>query len=604
MRYVLSASYAISDSDDSGDSVLTLELSSESSLPDDILAVNYRQVRPKIYVPMKIKGGREITFQVDTGATCNVIRSCELLGTKYEKSITSTTQILKMFNSSPLKPIGNCRVQLTNPQNGRKYKVEFTLVREGDAKVNLIGSAAAQQMALIQVNYENMAVPAEVNVVNKTLPRNIGITEQQLVSQYRDVFDGLGALGEPLHLEVDNTVKPVQVPPRRVPEALKKPLKDHLDELERQGIIEGVVHPTDWVNATVVARKSNGKIRLCLDPRPLNKALKRCHYPIPIVKDILPDLANAKVFTKVDCKNGYWQVPLDQESTLLTTFSTPFGRYKWNRMPFGISPAGEIFQRRLDQAIEGLDGVRTVADDILTIGNGATMEEAVRDHDAKLKALLKRCREKHIKLNHEKIDFKKTSMPYIGHLLTSEGVKADPSKIEAILSLPKPEDVAGVRHIMGTVNYLAKFLPRLSDVLKPLRELTRKNSRFAWTTQHDAALGEIKQLVTKPPVLKYYEPEKPLVLQCDASEKGLGASLLQEGRPIAYASRALTPAECNYAQIEKELLAIVFGVERFHQYTYGRKVTVDSDHKPLEMISRKHLASAPRRLQKMLMRLH
>lgn len=230
VRYV-SASYVTSDSDDSGDSVLTLELSSEPSLPDDILAVNYRQVRPKIYVPMKIKGGREITFQVDTGATCNVIRSCELLGTKYENNIASTTQILKMFNSSPLKPIGNCRVQLTNPQNGRKYKVEFTVVRDGDAKVNLIGSAAAQQMALIQVNYKNMAVPAEVNVVNKTFPRNIGITEQQLVSQYRDVFDGLGALGEPLHLEVDNTVKPVQVPPRRVPEALKKPLKDHLDEL-------------------------------------------------------------------------------------------------------------------------------------------------------------------------------------------------------------------------------------------------------------------------------------------------------------------------------------------------------------------------------------
>ena len=305
----------------------------------------------------------------------------------------------------------------------------------------------------------------------------------------------------------------------------------------------------------------------------------------------------------MDCKNGYWQVPLDQESTLLTTFNTPFGRYKWNRMPFGISPAGEIFQRRLDQAIEGLDGVQTVADDILTIGNEATMEEAVRDHDVKMKPLLDRCREKYIKLNHEKIDFKKTSVPYIGHLLTYEGLKADPSKIEAILSLPKPEDVAGVRHIMGTVNYLAKFLPRLSDVSKPLRELTRKNSKFAWTTQHDRALGEIKQLVTKSPVLKYHEPEKPLVLQCDASEKGLGASLLQEGRPIAYASRALTPAECNYAQIEKELLAIVFGVGRFHQYTYGRKVTVDFDHKPLQMISQKPLASAPRRLQKMLMRL-
>ena len=116
-------------------------------------------------------------------------------------------------------------------------------------------------------------------------------------------------------------------------------------------MIEKVLEATDWVSAIVVNKKSNGKIRLCLDPQPLNK---RCHYPIPTIEDVLPDLANAKVFTKLDCKNGYWQVKLDNDSSTLTTFNTPFGCYKWTRMPFGISPAGEIFQQRLDQAIEGL----------------------------------------------------------------------------------------------------------------------------------------------------------------------------------------------------------------------------------------------------------
>ena len=144
-------------------------------------------------------------------------------------------------------------------------------------------------------------------------------------------------------------------------------------------------------------KKSNGKIRLCLDPQPLNRALKRCHYPILTIEEVLPDLANAKVFTKLDCKNGYWQVKLDEDSSTLTAFNTPFGRYKWTRMPFGISPAGEIFQRRLDQAIEGLDGVRTVADDLLIIGNGETVGDAVKDHDTKLEALLTRCRECGIK---------------------------------------------------------------------------------------------------------------------------------------------------------------------------------------------------------------
>ena len=203
--------------------------------------------------------------------------------------------------------------------------------------------------------------------------RNIAKIPRSL-SRYRE-------LGEPLHLEIDHTVEPVQIPPRRIPEALRKPLKEHLDELEEQEIIQKVVEPTEWVSSVVVNKKSNGKIRLCLDPQPLNKALKRCHYPIPTIEDVLPDLTNAKVFSKVDCRSGYWQIKLDHESSMLTTFNTPFGRYRWTRMPFGISPAGEIFQRRLDQAIEGLNGVKSVADDILIIGNGATAAEAVKDHD-------------------------------------------------------------------------------------------------------------------------------------------------------------------------------------------------------------------------------
>ncbi|CAB4034384.1 Retrovirus-related Pol poly from transposon [Paramuricea clavata] len=127
-------------------------------------------------------------------------------------------------------------------------------------------------------------------------------------------------------------------------ESLKQPLREHLDELVKLEVIERVDYPTDWVSAIFVAPKPNGNIRLCLDPRPLNKALKRCHHPIPTIDDVLPELSNAKVFTKVDCSNVYWQVELDEESSLLTTFNTPFGRFKWQRMPFGISPAGEIFQ--------------------------------------------------------------------------------------------------------------------------------------------------------------------------------------------------------------------------------------------------------------------
>ena len=165
------------------------------------------------------------------------------------------------------------------------------------------------------------------------------------------------------------------------------------------------------------------------------------------------------------------------------------------------------------------------------------------------------------------------------------------------MRMERPTSVDGVRRIMGTINYLAKFLP------EPLRQLTKKDVAFVWDQVHDQAFMKLKEIVTQPPVLKFYEPEKELIIQCDASEGGLGAALLQEGRPIAYASRALNSTERNYAQIEKELLAIVFAAERFRQYTFGRPVCVDSDHKPLESIFAKPLVSAPRRLQRMLMRL-
>ena len=198
-----------------------------------------------------------------------------------------------------------------------------------------------------------------------------------------------------------------------------------------------------------------------------------------------------------------------------------------------------------------------MADDLLIIGNGETVGDAVKDHDTKLEAWLTRCRERGIKLNQTKFALKQTSMPYISHLLTAHGVKADSSKVDAIANLTKPIDVQGVRRILGMTNYLAKFLPKLSDVSAPLRELTRKDHDFHWLDIHDQAFDAIKKLVSSPPLLKYYELSKPLVLQSDASEKVLGASLLQDGKPIAYASRALTCTETNYAQIEKELLAIV-----------------------------------------------
>jgi hypothetical protein len=199
-------------------------------------------------------------------------------------------------------------------------------------------------MGLVNVNYDNMKIltePGEMKVAAMTAsepsptedstPKQTGLTMEQITEEYKDVFERLGQLGPKLHLEIDENVNPVQQAVRKIPESMKDPLKHHLAELEKKGIIERVYQPTQWISSVVVAKKSNGDICLCLDPRPLNKALKRCHHPMQTIVTILPELGKAKVFSKLDCLNGYWQVPLDEESSLLTTFGTPFGRYKWKR---------------------------------------------------------------------------------------------------------------------------------------------------------------------------------------------------------------------------------------------------------------------------------
>ena len=194
-------------------------------------------------------------------------------------------------------------------------------------------------------------------------------------------------------------------------------------------------------------------------------------------------------------------------------------------------------------------------------------------------------------------------MEFLGRLITSEGLKPDVKKVEAILGMENPTDVDGVRRLQGMVTYLATFLPKLSTVMEPIRRLTKQDVEFKWSEEQDKAMDEIKKLVTTSPILAYYDPKKELVIQCDASSTGLGAVLLQDGKPLGYASRALSATECEYAQIEKECLAIVFSLERFHQYTFGRRTIIHSDHKPLEMIVRKPLHKAPKRLQGMILRL-
>ena len=240
----------------------------------------------------------------------------------------------------------------------------------------------------------------------------------------------------------------------------------------------------------VVAQKKNGKVSICLDPQHLNKVVMHNHYPLPTIEEVASRLTNAKVFTVLDAKTGFWQVKLAEDSSYLTTFNTPFGRYRWIRMPFGISSAPEVWQQRMNEIIKGLQGIEVIADDFFVCRFGATMKEAIADHDRNLCHFLDRARERGLKLNPDKVKLRLDSVPFIGHLLIDKGL-ADPNKVSAIINMPTPTNIKSPQQLLGMAQYLAKFLPQLSAITEPLRQLGHKDTEWKWLEVHDKA-GRIK----------------------------------------------------------------------------------------------------------------
>lgn len=243
--------------------------------------------------------------------------------------------------------------------------------------------------------------------------------------------------------------------------------------MEQQKIIAKVTEPTEWVSSLVVVQKPNsGKLRICLDPRDLNRAILRPHYPSRTIEDILPELSGAKYFTKMDAKSGYWNLKLNDQSSFLTTFNTSFGRYRYLRLPFGLKSSQDEFQRKMDESYEGLEGVITLEDDILVFGK--TREE----HDRRLQAVLIRSRERGIKLNKDKLETGLTQVRYFGHLLTQKGIQPDPEKVRAVTTMKEPTNKSELETFLGMVTYLSKFTPNLSEITSPLRMLLTKDTAF------------------------------------------------------------------------------------------------------------------------------
>ncbi|XP_063077523.1 uncharacterized protein K02A2.6-like [Engraulis encrasicolus] len=525
--------------------------------------------------------GQALTFKLDTGADATVIPSAAY-SERLHGPLTKASIPLCGPSNEPLQVRGQFNAVMT-------YKDRTTV-----QPVYVVQKLATPLLGLPAISDLKL-----IHVVDSVVE-----SENDMKKQYSEVFTGLGCLTGEYKIKLKDNVKPFALSlPRRVPLPLHDKVKEELQRMEKMGVIVPIEEPTDWCAGMVVAPKPNGKIRICSDMTRLNEYICRERHILPAVDETLAKLAGATVFSKLDATAGFWQVPLHPQSVPLTTFITPFGRYCYKRLPFGISSAPEHFQKRLTQMLTGLEGTVCHADDILVFGS--TREQ----HDQRLHRVLGRLQEQGLTLNSEKCQFAVSEVAFLGHIVGERGIQADPAKIKAITEMPTPKDAADVKRFVGMVNYVGKFSPRIAQLTQPLRDLLKSDTDWVWGSAQQRAFDELRRELSSPTVLAQYCLHRETIVAADASSFGLGGVLSQkqqsgEWRPVAFISRSMTDTERRYAQIEKEALALTWACERFQSYLIGKDFLIQTDHKPLiSLLGSRALDDLPPRILRFRLRL-
>ena len=410
---------------------------------------------------------------------------------------------------------------------------------------------------------------------------------KQLLEEYKDVFpDDLppGLPPERLHpfrIELADGAKPHKSGIYRLSES-------ELEELKRQlkGLIDkGFIRPSSspWGAAVLFAAKKDGGWRLCIDYRALNKATVKNAYPLPRIDDIFDQLRKAKYFTKLDLRSGYHQIRLDPESIPLTAFRTKYGFYEFTVVPFGLTNAPAVFMNLMNDVFEPYidDFICVYLDDILVYS------KTMQAHVQHLRLALDKLREHKLYAKASKCEFAKTSVDYLGHVVTKEGFAVEDTKVSAIKSWTTPKCKKDVQSFLGMVNFYRRFIKDMARIAQPLTRLTG-NIEFEWSRDAAQAFERLQELVSTAPVLRAFDRALPIHVSADASGHAIGAVLEQDDgdgrRPVAYYSRVLNVHEQRYSIRERELLAVVNAIRHWRCYLYGNHFEVHTDHESLRYL--------------------
>ncbi|KAA3677466.1 uncharacterized protein DEA37_0014526 [Paragonimus westermani] len=405
---------------------------------------------------------------------------------------------------------------------------------------------------------------------------------QQLPDKFPDVFtNNLGKCTKgKAQLFIEPGSRPVFCPKRPVPYSTTAALEAELDRLEAIGVLSKVNY-SSWAAPVVTVKKANGSIRLCGDfSTGLNKALQTHQYPLSVPEDLFTRLNGGKIFSKIDFSDAYLQVEVDDSCKDLLTINTHRGLYRYNRLPFGVKCAPAIFQQIMDTMLNCLAFAVSYMDDIIIVSPSPD------EHKTHLEQVFNRIHEYGFTLRKQKCEFFLPQIKYLGFIVDCNGRRPDPAKISAIKDLPSPTNRVQLQSFLGLVNYYNSFVPNMHQLRAPLNNLLRKDTKWVWSHECQSAFDSLKRILSSDLLLTHYDPNLPIIVAADASDYGIGAVILHQfpdghQKAISHASRTLLPAERNYSQIEKEGLALIFAVKKFHKMLHGRRFTLCTDHKPL-----------------------
>ena len=521
-----------------------------------------------LLVTVKVEGKYSLQMEVDTGASVSLISEVTLKKTWTDKTpkLGPTNVTLRSYSGEVIKALGELNVAVE--YGGQKRRLSL-LVVTGNGP-SLLGRDWLKQLKL------NWGELFHLNCAAT-------LTLQGVLQRHGEVFkEGLGKIkGMEVKIHLEPGAQPQFFQPRIVPLALRARVEKELERLAEEKVIEPVQF-SEWAAPIVPVFKENGSVRICGDYKvTVNRFAKTEKYPLPRIEDLFAALSGGQSFTKLDLANAYLQLPLEDKSRNYVTINTHKGLFRYNRLPFGVASAPAVFQRTIESLLQGIQRVVAYIDDILITG------ESEQEHLKNLDEVLKRLEAAGLRLKAEKCKFMMAEVEYLGHRISKEGIFPTSAKVTAIKEAPVPSNVQQLRSFLGLINYYGKFLPNLSSKLAPLHSLLENGKPWQWLDIHQKAFDCAKSQLTSSQVLTHFDSKKEVILSCDASPYGVGAVLAHRfpdgsERPIAFASRTLAPAERNYSQLDKEGLAIIFGVKKFHNFLMGHQFTIFTDHKPLK----------------------